>query len=633
MANLEKSYSYASAKFGNIYIGQFDYSINLSKIGPGGWSQIDKSSSYNIIDITSVFNGAGYIPFTASVAVSMMLTGGLRENDIAWSTNKESFNNAISWLWGDLEGGGVGLVKFSDTTTDYCVFVESHGIFYDEENDYEKIGFIANSPIYKNQVDAVAFNFEYHWERDYYIDGENTIHAFARKSNGGDINYKIYTNTLGAGGYSDLVGTQALGVALNNRWSGTFLDDLLHSYPYILIEPNSITCPTTVDIVVFHQVYDFNFGSDYIQEGSIYPEESAEDETNKNGGTTTAGGGGGSFDTSSDGSNRVTDSQFSIDAINSGFVSVYMPTQNNVQAFSDFLFTGITEDLSIVLKRLISSPLDYVVSLNMVHYTPSTSGSEEIKFCGISSGVSAPRVNKQFTILDCGSVDIAEQFSTFMDYSGHSRFKIYLPYCGIYPLEANDIMGACAKNGGRLSLQYIIDNLTGSCVAQLYVTRYRSYVGSENESFIDDRLMYEFTGNVFEQVPLSAVDYRGTIQGLMQIASGVSAVASGQSSGLGAVASGVMNLAPDVIHSGNASTSYGYMGVQTPFIFLERQIQNLPNNFQTREGYTSNIYVSKLNDVTGYTEIDVESFHTEYINCTDAERDEIVRLLSGGFII
>lgn len=633
MANLSKSYTYASAKFGDIYIGQFDYAINLRKIGAGGWSQIDRYTDYNIIDISNVFKNAGYIPFNHNDAVSMMRTGGLRNNDIAWATNKESFNNAISWLWGDLTGGGVGLVKFANTQSGYCVFVESHGIFYDEENDYERIGFISNSPIYNNQTSAVSLNYEYHWESDYYIDGENTIHAFARKAGGGDINYKIYTNTLGVASYSDQVGTQSLGVALSNRWSGTFLDDLGNMYPYIIIEPNSITSLMSGDMVVFHQVYDFNFGSEYIQEGDIFPEESAEDETNKNGGTTTPGGGGGSFDTSSDGSNRVTDSQFSIDAINSGFVSVYMPNQANIQSFCDFLFSGITEDVSIVLKRLISSPLDYVVSLNMIHYTPTTSASESIKFCGIDSGVTAPRLNKQFTIIDCGAVDIHEQFNTFMDYSGHSRFKIYLPYCGVYPLEANDIMGACSARGGQLSLQYIIDNLTGSCVAQLYVTRYRDYVGSENESYIDDRLMYEYTGNVFEQIPLSAVDYRGTIQGLMQIASGVSSVASGQSSGLGAVASGVMNLAPDVVHSGNASTSYGYMGVQTPFIFLERQIQNLPNNFQTREGYTSNIYVAKLNDVTGYTEIDPESFHTEYINCTDAERDEIVRLLSGGFII
>lgn len=624
MANPHLSKSIPSSIFGSIDVCQTNFAIGGLLVTDSS-SQIDPSTNFSIQDFSSVYNAAKYIPFTKQAASNMLTTGGLRDDDIAWSTNKESFNDAISWLWGNLESGGVGFAVFSDTPSNRVTIIESHGIYYNEELNYEKIGNLVNNDVSKYNVEQAYLSFIYRMTAD---SADTRVFMIARKNNTTPIPYQIFTSTLGIPSYSDVVYTNSLGVVTDNAWNHEYLG---RDYPDKIFSLYELTFLGD-EIIVYHPNYDFEFGAAYVAEGSVDEGDDVDEEDNDQGGTSTTGGGGGGFDNSSDSSNRVTESQFSIDAINSGFVSVYMPNQSNIQAFCNFLFSGITEDVSIVLKRLVSNPLDYVISMNMIHFTPTTGSSEEIKFCGIGSGVNAPRVTKQMHIIDCGSLDIEEQYNTFLDYNGHTKVKIYLPYCGIFPLEINEIMGACSKNGGRLSLQYIVDILTGSCIAQLYVTRYRDYVGKQ-ESFIDDRLMYEFTGNVFEQVPLSAVDYRGTIQGLMQIAGGAISVASGNAGGVGAVASGVMNLAPDVIHSGNGSTSFGYMGVQTPFIFFERQIQNLPVEFQSREGYTSNIYVSKLNDITGYTEIDIESFKTEYIKCTDAEREELIKILNGGFII
>lgn len=625
MANLEESREIISGSYGLVNVCQIDTGFSgFPPNASGDGAQVDPKTNYNINDFSGSYASSKLIPFTASETSSMLRTGGV-SGDIAWETNKASFNDSIAWCWGNLTDGGVGLAKFSDTANNRRIFVESHGIFYDEENEYEKIGFIVNDAVSQSQSSSICLAFIYQYNVGSYApNGNKYVFGISHLNDGTAFRYRMYTNTLGVISYSDVATTTSLGTILNNAWNHTY--GLTIKIPDIIFEFYTTTAFLGNQIIVYHPTYNFNFGSAYIQQGDVEHSD-GEPETNQQGGTSTTGGGDGDFDTSSDSSNRVDETQFSTDAINSGFVTVYMPTQDNIQAFCNFLFAGITEDVSIVLKRLVSNPLDYVISLNMIHYTPTLGSVEEIKFCGIGSGVNASRVAHQFTILNCGSIDIDEQYKTFMDYMGHSKIKLYAPYCGIFPIDVNDVMG------GSISLQYIIDNLSGSCVAQVYGTRYRDHVGSRNESFIDDRLLYEFTGNVFEQVPLSAVDYRGTIQGLMQIAGGVATVASGNASGLGAVAGSVMNLAPDVIHSGNGSTSYGYMGVQTPFLFLERQIQNMPIEFQSREGFTSNVYVSKLNELQGYTEIDIESFKTEFINCTDAERDEIVRLLSGGFII
>ena len=357
--------------------------------------------------------------------------------------------------------------------------------------------------------------------------------------------------------------------------------------------------------------------------GNIHSEDTGN--PNDDGGLTTDEYPDGNFENWSDDVDYTNVEDFDTDAVGSGFVTLYNPSSANVQAFTDFLFTGITESMSTVLKRLISNPLDYVIGMNVVHFSPRIkSASEAIKFCGIDSGVSAPQLY-QFQTIDCGEIDINEQFETFLDYGGYTKFKLALPYCGVYPLECNEIQSSV------MGIKYNIDLLTGSCVAQVKITRkLRDHV--RNDVSLNS-VMYEFTGNVFSQVPLSAVDYRGTIQGIMQIASGVASVSTGSSTGLGAIASGVMSLTPNVQHSGNMSTSFGYMGRQKPMLIIERPMQAVANEFGEREGYVSNIYVSKLNHVQGYTEIDIESFHTEFIKCTNEERDELINILAGGFII
>ena len=338
------------------------------------------------------------------------------------------------------------------------------------------------------------------------------------------------------------------------------------------------------------------------------------------------GGGVDDYTEREDDTSKTDDTQFEIDAVNSGLVTIFNPSQNEIREFSNFLFSGITEDIAQFFKRLLSSPLDYIISLNMVHYRPATHNSAEIKFGGIGSGVAAMIVTDQYEIIDCGSQAIQRQWGSFLDYGGYTKARIYLPYCGIHDIDIDLTIDAAVQ------IQYVIDNLSGACVAQVVITHDRRY--SDDRRIKGTR--YEFTGNVFEQVPLSAADYRSAINGVLTAMGGVGAVAAGNPvSGVAAIASGVMSMKPTIQTASKVGSSFGYMGLQKPFIEVTRPNPSVPLNYPYREGYPTNIY-AKLNDkrVSGYVKVEKGTFKYDKIDyITEEEGKELVDLLESGVFL
>ena len=353
------------------------------------------------------------------------------------------------------------------------------------------------------------------------------------------------------------------------------------------------------------------------------------------GGYNSNSGGGGEWDGSSDQGGYTTPDQFTIDALNCGLLTVYNPTENELKDFNDYIFTDITDAMATQLKKLIADPIDYVIFLAMCHFQPEIKNAKEaITFCGINTGVTANVVSPQMQFIQCGTIHISEHNETasFLSYDPYFKAHLYLPYIGMVDIAIDDIMDC------DVSIQYIIDMLTGSCVAQVLSKRTSKRVDSDILN-PDGITIGEYTGNCFENLPLSATDWRGLFQGVIQFAGGLTSVAGGNVAGLGAMASAVMSDKVSVSRSGQLGANYGYMGFQKPYFLFERVNPAIAGDILGKDnkssyggwqGWTCNI-IKRLGNFKGYTEVRPECLWTDSINgITEDEAAVMKELFSTG---
>lgn len=339
------------------------------------------------------------------------------------------------------------------------------------------------------------------------------------------------------------------------------------------------------------------------------------------GGNSETGGQDGDYDGSSDDVPESDGNNITNDVLTSGFITLYNPTLANLKSFNNYLFTDITDSIAEQIKRLQTNPLEYIVSISMCHFTPPSSLTDTIKFAGLNSGIVAPLISKQYITLDCGSVSLSEYFGNFLDYNPYSEASIYLPYIGIVPINIDDIQKS------TIHIYYTIDLLSGSCIAQVKVTRGKR---TSNDSSLN-AILYEFQGNCFVNVPISSTDWHGAYNSIIEGVGGLANMAGGNIlGGLAQSADAVMASKVSVQRTGSIQPSHGFMGKQYPYLILQRPIQNMPVNFKGFEGFTSNIR-ERVSNLSGYTEIDPDTIWTDnFGHATDEETQMIKDIMNGG---
>lgn len=331
--------------------------------------------------------------------------------------------------------------------------------------------------------------------------------------------------------------------------------------------------------------------------------------------TTDNGGGGGTFDNT--GNNIGFGGLPTLSAVAAGFITIYNPSLTSLQALSDYLWTSNFFDN---VKKIFSNPMDAIIGLSIVPVIIPPDQSVEVKVSGISTGVYMTKASSQYTQLNCGTLAIEEYWGSALDYSPYTKIQIYLPYIGIRELSTDDIMGK------TIELLYNVDILTGACTAQ---------IKSGNS------VLYQFSGSCSCSIPITGRDFSQIISNVVNAVGGVALgvatgglaapmTVAGVAAALNCSASSVMNSKPRVERSGSMGSTAGLMGVQTPYLIIERPRQALPVSYNEFVGYPSNI-TAMLSTLSGYTE--VESIHLENIHATSDELTEIENLLKGGILL
>ena len=324
--------------------------------------------------------------------------------------------------------------------------------------------------------------------------------------------------------------------------------------------------------------------------------------------STTGGGDGDYMDDSSDIiglPDLTTLNQNSIS--NTKFLTCYKMTQAQLSKLGDELWS---DNIFTQISNTVLKPTDFIVNLSLLPV--DVGGVTKLIKAGkiLLNGAEGTLISQQFIRVDCGTLEVKKKWGGAIDYQ--TDVSIFLPFIGEQSLNANEVMGA------SLNVIYTVDILSGSCIASVRVIK-------DNL----DAVLYQFSGNMASNYPITSADYATVFSGALQLAVGVGSLPS--SGGVLSLVSATSNMlsGADVKRTGSLSSSSGFMGIKKPYLILSRPIQSLPSEYNTFRGYVSNITLS-LSECSGYTK--VAEIHMENIPATSAELDELEGLLKAGVI-
>lgn len=363
-------------------------------------------------------------------------------------------------------------------------------------------------------------------------------------------------------------------------------------------------------------------------------------------------GGDGDHDDTSD---SIAESTLpAIGASNSGFCTAYVPTIAQIQELAERL---TDPNILQALGNTVLNISDVVIGLHVLPVAvPKETSTRQVcvNFLGIGvpAGVYIDKATTQFVEVDCGSLNVTEYWGNCVDYNPYTQIGIFLPFCGFFELDTDDVMGK------TIAVSYRVDIMSGACLATIKV---------------DGSVLYQYTGDCANQIPVNSVNFDNFLANAFNMAiatstGGAGLVAAGASSanameklGTGGEMSVARQLAEEQVlnnynnvtaqtlgHMGNATVgavigakgqykhagclagSPGFLGVRKPYLIIKRPEQIIPGNFGKYHGFPANTG-AVLGDLSGYTVIDEIR-----LNIPDATVDEILeceKLLKGGIVI
>lgn len=353
----------------------------------------------------------------------------------------------------------------------------------------------------------------------------------------------------------------------------------------------------------------------------------------------------------SEDSDEVTvDSLPSIDAVGTGFATLFTPSKTQLAHLADLMW-----DNSIfgALQNLVENISNMFTSLAIVPFQVEAGATVSVNFLGLfDTGVSLTLASQQFYEFNMGSINLGNDSRIFtsgsaLDYSPFSRFGIFLPFIGFEELDIDECRDA------TINLKYRIDILSGACVALISV---------------NGNTIYQFTGNCLSQIPIT----NESMQSLVSDAVNVGIAATEASSAKGAVgaaeaaldeaekaesgvatakgnlktaqshfnqtksslasstANAAMGMKPSFSKNGSVSAAASLLSVRQPYLFLRTPRQSMPARYQRYNGFPCNM-TGVLSSFSGYTV--VESIRLNDLVATTPEVEEIYSLLHSGVII
>ena len=327
------------------------------------------------------------------------------------------------------------------------------------------------------------------------------------------------------------------------------------------------------------------------------------------GGASDTGGGGGSFDGTTEIINEPDSPLVNIS--NTHFVSLYNPTESQINSLSNYMWNTLAIEN---WRKIVADPMDAIISLAVLPIDVPSSGTREIYVGAFSTGIACNVASAQYISFDCGTILIPQYSKSYLDYAPYTDISVYIPYVGLRSLPCDAIMGK------TIGLKYRIDIFSGACV--VYLT-------------VNGSVLLQFTGNCAQPIPFTSQSWGTAVtNAISMVASGASMIAMPATAPLAIanMASTAVNggFKADITKGGGSGGNTGFLGVQKPYVIIQRPVQCVPANQNTFTGYPSYI-TATFGDLKGYTEVD--KIILENINATESELNELESILKGGVYV
>ena len=243
---------------------------------------------------------------------------------------------------------------------------------------------------------------------------------------------------------------------------------------------------------------------------------------------------------------------------------------------------------------------------------------------GTPYDVTGNPIVKQGQKFDFGTFSFEENFHNFLDYSD-TTIKIYLPYSGLYDLDASVVMG------GSIHLYGVIDVVTAN------ITYYLEVINPDVTCGSASNVLYSFTGNCGCDIPITTEDYGRKISTLASgVFKSVAAVATGGATAPitaleGLASSGAETaLSTSYISTGSIQSNNGLSMVQYPYVIISTPKALYPTNYAHDVGFPCEKDLL-LGSLSGFTK--VERIHLNIPGALDDELKEIESLLAQGIVL
>ena len=270
-----------------------------------------------------------------------------------------------------------------------------------------------------------------------------------------------------------------------------------------------------------------------------------------------------------------------------------------------------SEDFFSNILLLNNSPIENILSCKLLPL--SLSGTESVvKIGNVDMGINGNKLSKTVYRYNIGTIAIPRINNMgFLNYAPYTSITIFLPFIGFKELNTSDIMGR------NVSVDYIVDIITGACKAIITVDSYQCY---------------EFDGNCGIDIPLTAGNRSQVEMGYVKAAVGVVSNIASKNIG-GAISSGISGAMQQYHYStnGSYSPSTGAYEDRTCFIIIDRPQYSEVSKFGHTKGYKCQLSKT-IGSLKGFVKT-TENVDLSNISAPEYCKKKILDLLSSGIYV